>query len=405
MQPLTGVIVLELATGIAGPYMGKLFAEYGADVIKIEPLRGDESRRWGPFLTETPDDDTSALFLHLNANKRSVTLDLGHPSGQEIFGRLIESVHVCTESFSPGTMAHYGFDFASLHVRHPSLIMTSVTPFGQGGPYRSYKGNEIVYSALSGMNVTREKDGRPIMLGGNVMQYQIGNTAAMATMAALLFQEAGGEGTHIDIAGMATQWGSADQSTTNLVGYAYTGRTSTRNVQSSRSRRPTPAAALLPTGAFHCSDGAVMVTTLPAWIPRMLKAINNTELTAIFSDPGRINEPGIPEMVDLIVTEWFLSRSRGQAMADGQAAGWPVIAVQSPAELRHDPHFVERGAFVEYHHPVAGNVVGIGPPFRFDDAWMFRRPAPALGEHNREVYGQLGLGASELSAYRAAGVI
>ena len=135
-QPLAGVTVLELATGIAGPYMGKLFADYGADVIKIEPPGGDEARRWGPFLTEIPDEDTSAIFLHLNTNKRSATLDLGHPSGQELFGRLIESANVCVESFSPGSMAQYGFDFASLHARHPALILTSVTPFGQGGPYQ-----------------------------------------------------------------------------------------------------------------------------------------------------------------------------------------------------------------------------------------------------------------------------
>ena len=107
-QPLAGVTVLELATGIAGPYMGKLFADYGADVIKIEPLRGDEARRWGPFLTEVPDDDTSALFLHLNANKRSATLDLAHPSGQDLFRRLVLTTDVCTESFAPGTLAGYG---------------------------------------------------------------------------------------------------------------------------------------------------------------------------------------------------------------------------------------------------------------------------------------------------------
>jgi formyl-CoA transferase len=148
-----------------------------------------------------------------------------------------------------------------------------------------------------------------------------------------------------------------------------------------------------------------MVTTLQAWIPRMLKAINNTELTAIFGEPGRLHEPGVAERIDLIVTEWFLSRSRSQAMAEGQAAGWPVIAVQSPAELIHDPHFVERDAIIEYQHPVAGPVVGVGPPFRFDDAWMFRRPAPGLGEHNREIYGNIGLGAAELAAYRSAGVI
>lgn len=404
-QPLAGVTVIELATGIAGPYMGRLFADYGADVIKIEPPRGDEARRWGPFLTEVPDDDASALFLHLNANKRSATLDLGHPSGQELFRQLVLSADVCTESFSPGTLAQYGLDFAALRARHKSLILTSITPFGQDGPYSSFQGNEIVYSALSGMNVTRERNGTPVMLGGNVVQYQTGNVAAMATMAAVLFQEAGGEGTHIDIAHMATQLASADQSTTNLVGYAYTGRTSTRNVRVARSRQSTPRPAHLPFGSFACKDGAVMVTTLQAWVPRMLKAVNHAELTAIFNDPAGLNEPGTAERIDLIVTEWFLSRTRAQAMADGQAAGWPVIAVQGPAELAADPHFLERGGLMEYHHPVAGQVTGLGPPFRFDEAWTFRRPAPRLGEHNGEIYGTIGLGSDELSAYRAAGVI
>jgi crotonobetainyl-CoA:carnitine CoA-transferase CaiB-like acyl-CoA transferase len=405
IQPLAGVTVLELATGVAGPYMGKLFADYGADVIKIEPLRGDESRRWGPFLKEVPDDETSALFLHLNANKRATTLDLAHPSGQELFRRMVLTADVCIESFAPGTLARYGLGFPSLHAADKSLILTSITPFGQEGPYCSYQGNEIVYSALSGMNVTRELDGRPIVLGGNLVQYQTGNVAAMATMAALLFREAGGEGTHIDIAHMTTQMASANQSTTNLLGYAYTGRTSTGRVRPAGSRRSTAPVGPLPAGAFRCSDGAVMVATLQAWVPRVLKAVNNAELTAIFSDSGRLNEPETVERILKIVSEWFLSRSRSQAMAEAQAAEWPVIAVQSPAELTRDPHFVERGAVVEYEHPVAGKVIGLGPPFRFDDAWMFRKAAPRLGEHNREVYGNIGLDVADLSAYRAAGVI
>ncbi len=405
IQPLAGVTVVELATGIAGPYMGKLFADYGADVIKIEPLRGDESRRWGPFLTGVPDDDTSALFLHLNTNKRSATLDLGHPSGQELCRELMLSVDVCTESFSPGTLARYGLDFASLHARCKSLIVTSITPFGQEGPYSPYHGNEIVYSALSGMNVTREKDGSPIMLGGNLIEYQTGNVAAMATMAAVLFEESAGEGTHIDIAHMATQLASANQSTTNLVGYAYTGRTSGRPARDPRPRRSAPSPGPLPAGAFRCSDGAVMVTTLQSWVPRMLKAIDSAELTAIFSDPGRLADAQSGERIRTVVAEWFLSRSRRQAMAEAQAAGWPVIAVQNPAELATDPHFIERGAITEYHHPVAGPVLGLGPPFRFDDAWVFHRSAPRLGEHNSEVYGSIGLDAADLSAYRAAGVI
>ena len=404
-QPLAGVKVLELATGIAGPYMGKLFADYGADVIKIEPLQGDESRRWGPFLSEVPDDETSALFLHLNTNKRSATLELGDPSGQELCRQLMSSVDVCTESFFPGTLARYGLDFASLHANYKSLILTSITPFGQEGPYSPYQGNEIVYSALSGMNVTREKDGSPIMLGGNLIEYQTGNLAAMATMAALLFQESGGEGTHIDIAHMAAQLASADQSTTNLVGYAYTGRTSGRQGGDTRPRRSASSAGPLPAGAFRCADGAVWVTTLQSWVPRMLKAIDSAELTAIFADPERLAEARNGARIRTLVAEWFLSRPRSQAMAEAQAAGWPVIAVQNPAELASDPHFIERGAIMEYQHSAAGTVIGLGPPFRFDDAWVFHTPAPRLGEHNREVYGSIGLSPADLSAYRAAGVI
>jgi crotonobetainyl-CoA:carnitine CoA-transferase CaiB-like acyl-CoA transferase len=404
-QPLAGVTVLELATGIAGPYMGKLFADYGADVIKIEPPGGDEARRWGPFLTDVPDDDISALFLHLNANKRSATLDLAHPSGQDLLRRLVLTTDVCTESFTPGTLAGYGLHFSALRACNPSLILTSITPFGQDGPYRGYRGNEIVYSALSGMNVTRARGGCPIMLGGNLTQYQTGNVAAMATMASLLFLEAGGEGTHVDISHMATQMASANQSTTNLVGYAYTGRTSTRNIRPPGSPRPTAPPTVLPNGAFPCRDGAVWVATLQAWIPRMLKAIDSVDLTAIFRDPGRLNEPQTMDRISALVTEWFLARSRADAMAEAQAAGWPVIAFQSPAEVVGDPHFVERGAILEYQHPVAGPVMGLGPPFQFEDAWMFRTPAPGLGQHTAEVYAQIGLGAAELSAYRAAGVI
>ncbi len=387
-QPLAGVRVLELATGVAGPYAGKLFADYGADVIKVEPPGGDEARRWGPFLDDAPDGDSSALFLHLNTNKRSVTLDLALPSGQDLLRRLVASVDVCLESFPPGTLAEWGLGFESLHGLNPSLVLTSVTPFGQDGPYRSYRATELELSAWGSMNISRTNDGRPVMLGGNLAQYQTGNVAAMATMAALLFAEAGGEGTHVDVAAIATQAGSASFTMINLLSYAYSGRTAvpTRPADTSAAMR---AMGPFLNGTFRCADGSVMVTTLPPWAPRMVTALDDPDVTAILGDPSRWGEPDAIERIQAVAEQWFGSRTRAEAMADGQAVGWPVIAIQDPGDLVHDPHFVARGAIVEVEHPAAGTVVQLGAPFRMDDGWALRRPAPQLGEHDAEVFGEI----------------
>jgi crotonobetainyl-CoA:carnitine CoA-transferase CaiB-like acyl-CoA transferase len=402
---LDGVRVLELATGVAGPYAGKLFADYGADVVKVEPLEGDEARRWGPFLTPVPDPDTSALFLHLNTNKRSITLDAGCDRGRELAERLISSVDVVIESYRPGTLEAWGLGFEKMQAVNRSITLTSITPFGQDGPYRDYQGSEVVYWALAGMNFTREWDGRPIALGGNLAQYQAGNLAAAATMAALMQAEATGDGIHVDASHLLAQVGSASGAMTYLVGHAYTGRTSAPPRSSSEAPSARSPFGPLPNGTFRCADGAVMVSTLQAWVPRMVRVIGDPELSAIFGDAQRLAEPDAADRVYAIASAWFASRSRADAMAEAQAAGWPVTAVQSPSEVASDAHFRGRGAVIETEHPVAGMVSQPGPPFRIEGGWSHRRPAPRLGEHNREVFGDLGLTVAELSTYQDEQVI
>lgn len=388
-QPLVGVRVLEVATGVAGPYAGKLFADFGADVIKVEPPTGDEARQWRPFLPGAPAGDDSALFLHLNTNKRSVTLDLSQGSEQELFRKLIGGVDICIESFSPGTLLGWGLDVLSLHKINPTLVVTSITPFGQGGPYRDYIGNELTYYAMGGLNFTRAADGRPVVLGGNLSQYQTGNFAASSTLGALLFAEASGEGTHLDISLMATQVSSVNSTIVYLTAHAYNGRTST----------PPKQAPLLgqglgpfPNGMFRCSDGAVSVTTMPAWVPRMLKAVNDSELTEMFTDHAALASPETSEKVQAVVERWFSSRTKREAMLEAQAVGWSVTAIQSPSDLLDDPHFAERKAIIEVDHPAAGRVVQLGAPFRMEHGWQLRRPAPLLGQHNQEVLTEFGLG-------------
>jgi crotonobetainyl-CoA:carnitine CoA-transferase CaiB-like acyl-CoA transferase len=402
---LDGVRVLEFATGVAGPYAGKLFADYGADVVKVEPPEGDEARQWGPFVSPTSDPDTSALFLHLNTNKRSITLDPSCDRGRELAERLICSADVVIESYRPGTLEAWGLGFEKMKAVNRSITLTSVTPFGQDGPYRDYQGSEVVYWALAGMNFTREWDGRPVTLGGNLAQYQAGNLAAAATMAALMQAEATGEGVHVDASHLLAQVGSASGAMTYLVAHTYNGRTSAPP-RSSPDAPPTRSPfGPLPNGTFRCSDGAVMVSTLQAWVPRMLRVVGDAELFAIFDDPLRLAEADTADRVNEIASAWFASRSRADAMAQAQAAGWPVTAVQSPSELASDAHFLERGAVIETEHPVAGRLSQPGPPFHIEDGWSHRHPAPRLGEHNREVFVDLGLTFAEIAIYQAERVI
>jgi len=402
---LEGVRVLELATGIAGPYAGKLYADYGADVVKVEPKDGDETRRRGPFLTESHDPDTSALFLHLNTNKRSITLDPSGDQGRGLLERLISTTDIVIESYPPGTLESWGLGFEKMKAINRSLTLTSISPFGQDGPYRAYRGSEIVYWALAGMSFTREWDGRPVTLGGNLAQYQAGNLAAAATMAALTQADLTGEGVHVDASHLLAQVGSASGAMTYLVAHAYNGRTSAPARTSPETPLPRSPFGPLPNGTFRCSDGAVMVNTLQAWVPRMLRAIGDPELSAIFADPARLADPETAERVNEITSAWFASRARGDAMAQAQSEGWPVTAIQSPSELARDPHLRERGAVIETDHPVAGRITQIGPPFHIDGGWCDRRPAPRLGEHNAEVFADLGLSIEELSAYQVLGVI
>lgn len=401
-QPLAGVRVLELATGIAGPYAGKLLADFGADVIKAEPPGGDESRQWGPFLGGLPDPDRSALFLHLNTNKRAITIDPATSDGQQLVRQIIPMVDICIESFVPGSLAAWGLGIEALHELNPSLVLTSVTPFGQDGPYAAYRGSELVYAAFGGLDFTRAGDGHPVMLGGNLSQYHAGTLAAAATMGALLFAEGGGAGTHVDTSIMGAEAGSADSTIVYLTAHAYNGRTSTPR---SGPGAQTTGLGPMPNGTFRCADGPVSVSTMPQWVPRMLRAVGDTELSELFADPAQL---AVPETVAAIhdrVTAWFADRTRREAMMQAQAAGWPVTAIQSPAELVDDPHLTERGAIVEVDHPIAGRVTQLGPPLRLDDGWKVRRPAPGLGEHDAEVRRELDSEAARPVADHAVGIV
>ncbi len=175
-SPLSDLRVLDISEEVAGPFCTKLLAGLGAEVIKVEtPGAGDASRRAGPFVHDTPQAEQSASFLYLNTGKKSITLDIASPTGVSILRRLVQDCTLLVESFPPGYMGQLGLDYAALERLNPGLIYTSITPFGQTGPYRHYKGSDLVAQALGAlMHTIGLPDREPLKIGGNVALYTTG---------------------------------------------------------------------------------------------------------------------------------------------------------------------------------------------------------------------------------------
>jgi crotonobetainyl-CoA:carnitine CoA-transferase CaiB-like acyl-CoA transferase len=224
-QALSDVKVLDLTWHIAGPYCTKLLADFGADVIKIErPGEGDPARKMGPFPHGKAHPERCGLFLHLNTNKKGITLNLKSHKGRKIFKELVKFVDIVVESFSPRVMPSLGLSYENLKRVNPSLVMTSISNFGHNGPYRDFKASEIVEYAMGGEMYSTGIEGRePLKLGGNVVQYQAGTIAAVATMGALFAARYQGVGQHVDVSIMETQAGTVDRRLQHLLAYAYGG--------------------------------------------------------------------------------------------------------------------------------------------------------------------------------------
>ncbi|MCP3988207.1 MAG: CoA transferase [Actinomycetia bacterium] len=385
-QPLGGVRVVELTDGVAGAYTGRLMAVLGADVVKVEPPGGDVVRRWGPFPGDDPGEEIAeqgALHLHLNAGKRSVVADLAEPDGRALAIRLAAGADIVLESFVPGAAA-VGLDAATLRAENPGLVVTSITPFGQYGPYveKGYRGSEIVHYAMGGpMHATGVAEREPLKLAGHVVSYQCGAMAAAATMAALLVAEQSGLGVHIDIANFETQAGSIDRRLVFLQQHIYNGRIVERD--------PAGAQGLLPTGIYPAADAWVQIATPPPYADRLLATIGNPELAELLSDPDWVTNPDVPDLVEGALYAWLAEHTAAEAMEAAQPHHWPVTVVRTPKEVVDDDHFQGRQVFVEVNHPVAGPVLQPSAPIRFAGARPPRRPAPLLGEHDAEVRAEL----------------
>ncbi len=404
MNALSGIRVLDLTHYIAGPYCTKLLGDFGADVLKIErPPGGDPARRAGPFIHDAPNPETSALFLHLNTNKRAITLNLASAEGQRIARRLVERCDVLVENFRPGVLARLGLDVAALHAINPGLVVTSISNFGQTGPYRDMRASEITLSAMGGpMNVTGHREHEPLKLGGNVVQYHAGAVAAYATLAAVYAVEGGRPwGEHVDVSIYETQAGFRDRRTIYLTAYAYTGDTGQR-----------PEAGIRPgQGVRPAEDGYVNIFAGgAARFARFLEMIGRDDLRADERTHNPLMLPNHPDLAGEIEDSyltWLMSHSKREAAAIAQQHRLLAAPVNEIRDVVEDPAFVERGVFETVDHPFTGPLRYAGRPFIMSITPRAPvRRAPLLGEHTVEVLcDELGYSHEDAGRLGAQGII
>ena len=392
---LSDLRVIDCTGDVAGAFCTKLLADFGAGVIKVEPPgTGDEVRSLGPFPAEVPDLDGGGIFAYLNTNKRGITLNLETTTGRDVFLELVSSADVVVESYPPGAMHRLGLSFEELERVRPGVILTSITPFGQSGPWRDYQATDIVESAVSGLSyVNGLPEREPLKPPGLQTYYHGGACGFTGTMTAVCYRDVSGVGQHVDVSLMEA---AASVFGVQILAAQHSGQSAGRR----RSRNP---AGLLP-----CKDGYVALN--------IRNELTWRHMWLFFGEPEMADDPRFSSVVE--------RRNHGEEL---EALLAPTLARYTMEELLHglgslrilvgmnlemdrllaDTHLQERGAFVKEEHPVAGTVVIPGAPFQLSETpWNLRAPAPLLGQHNEEVFSQmLGYGAQDLAGWSAEGVV
>ncbi len=397
-EAFAGQTVLDLTQGVAGPYCTKLLADFGAKVIKIESLGGDWTRGLGPFAGGEAGLELSGTFFYLNTNKQSVTLNLTTPEGSDIFRKLTATADLVVESFAPGTMDELGLGSDSLRAVAPRLVVTSISDFGQTGPYRDFVASNLALSGLGGTMYTMRSGKRPgdppVVAGGYQAEYSTGLLAFIATVAALFNAKKTGLGTSVDVGGMecvaSTLMGDVSE-------YSYLGL--------SRKTNPFPIHGYPQGDAVRCRDGWISLTPGIGGAPNVAFLIGQPELenAPILADPRfRMAEP---EKFDALISPWLRERGKWDITRQAQELRMAFTPVLSPRELTEDEQLKARDFFAHSEHPQMGNVAYPGAPAKLNGTPAKPGRAPLLGEHNAEIFGCLGISDQQMQALHAKGIV
>ena len=403
-----GLRVLELADE-KGQWCGKLMADMGADVIKIEPPNGEAARSVGPFYQDIPNRERSLYFWHYNTSKRGITLDLEAEDGRRLFRQMAEKADVILETFRPGYMASLGLGYEDLKKSNPGLIMCSLTPFGQTGPWKDYQTSDLLHLAAGGQMARCGYDDEvvpdapPIAPGGGQAWHIGSHYAYIATAAALVSRSVTGRGQYIDAsvhdACALTTEGHVNQ-------YIYTGNVVPRRTGGGNT-------ATGPNPQVLCKDGKYvnLNQVAPERVPALAEWMDEHGLAGDlldekYQDPAVIaeNQPHIRELL----VNFLANITRDEAYHGLQKRGYNTGAVRSPDEVMEDPHLEDRGFWTPVEYPELGETFRhTGSAAIFNGSpWRISRRAPLIGEHNEEVLcGELGLSKAELAILAEAGSV
>jgi crotonobetainyl-CoA:carnitine CoA-transferase CaiB-like acyl-CoA transferase len=403
--PLSHIKVLDLSRVLAGPWAGQLLADLGAEVIKVErPGAGDDTRSWGPPFLKNKDGSESresGYYLAVNRNKRSLTISMEKPEGQEIIRKLAANSDIVLENFKVGTLPRYGLGYEDLKKVNPKLIYCSITGFGQDGPIAQNAAYDFLIQGMGGlMSITGEADanpgGGPQKVGIPIIDLMSGMYGTVAVLAALANREVTGKGEYVDLAMLDVQTAILSNQAMN---YLVSGRVPKRQ----GNRHPN----IMPQDVFKCADGQVVLAVgNDGQYAKMCQAINRPELA---TDPRYIknadrvrNKEVLLPVIEDILKKW----TRADLCAAMDAVGVPCGPINDIDEVFEIPQVKHRGMKMDLPHPTSGTVPSVANPMKFmENKIEYRTAPPLLGADSDDILHSLGMSDAEIAKLREQGVV
>jgi len=413
---LSGFRVLDM-TDEKGDLCGKILGDFGADVIKIEPPGGSSARRIGPFYKNDPDPQKSLSWFAFNTSKRGITLNLETTDGRDIFRRLVKTAEFVVESYEPGYLVGLGLGFAELERIKPDIVVTSITPFGQTGPYSHYKATDLVAMAMGGpVSVMGEFGRPPVRMSCAPQAYvQAGMHAAVGSMVAHYHRALTGEGQHVDV--------SVQEAVVLSMGIAAEVYEMMKmNMLGTGSffivPRPEPLGLIFLRFLLPCKDGHVVVAwagghqgfigstrALVKWANEegMGQEVKDFDFSSAVWDMTKIPQETVDKVLNSILP-FLMTKTKAELFEGALSRGVMLAPCNTTADISHDRHLEARGFWQKMAHAELGEeVVYPGAPLKMSEAgWRIQSRAPLVGEHNQDIYeGELGFSAEQQAVFKA----
>ena len=392
--PLAGIRVVDLTRILAGPLCSMMLGDMGADVIKVEPPdKGDDTRGWGPPFVA----GESAYFLGINRNKRSLTLNMAVPTGQQVLAGLVEKADVLIDNFRIGTLEKWGFTDPWFEQHAPRLIRCSITGYGSTGPKAALPGYDFILQAESGlMSICGEPDGGPTKYGVAIVDVCTGMLACSSVLAALNARHRTGKGQKVELSLYET-------SLAMLINVASSYLTAGRNAGRFGNGHP----SIVPYTTYQAADGMIAIGIgNERQFERTAEVLGHPEWATderFVSNRARVENR---TAIDGLINEALSHDDADIWLAKLKAVGVPCGKINSVAEALDDPHTAARDMIETVEHRTIGALKMLGIPFKFSEtACSVRRPPPTLGQHNEEILGELGLDDKAIGELRQAKVI